>query len=100
MIPQAAPRKPRKAPVATNGWRQGYDPIQRWLRVATTLVILGTFVYLVVSDQDGVHDVPTIALALGSVLVLLGYEGVVHLPFLSPGGNVDRKDGGDDGPRD
>ena len=79
----------------TNGWRAGYDPIQRWLRVVTVLVVLGTFVYLIVADQAGQRDLPTIALALGAVLMLLGYEGVVRLPFLSSDGDTGRKDGSD-----
>jgi hypothetical protein len=74
---------PTRKPPPTNGWRKGYDPIQRWLRVLTTLVVLGVFVYLVVGDPRPDRDLPTLALALGAVLVLLGYEGVVRLPFLS-----------------
>jgi peptidoglycan/LPS O-acetylase OafA/YrhL len=74
---------------ATNGWRSGRDPIQRWLRAITTIVVLAVFVYLVVDDNSGTRDLPTLALALGAVLVLLGYEGVVRLPFLS---KDDRKD--------
>jgi hypothetical protein len=73
-----------------NGWRHGFDPIQRWLRVLTTLVVLGVFVYLVVGDARPDRDLPTLALALGAVLTLLGYEGVVHLPFL--GGKEDDHD--------
>lgn len=80
-----------------NGWRTGHDPIQRWLRVITTMVVLGVFVYLVVADQSGSRDLPTLALALGAVLMLLGYEGVVRLPFLS-GDHPDQKDEGGDGP--
>lgn len=79
---------------ASNGWRAGYDPIQRWLRVVTTVVVLGVFVYLVVSDSDGSRDLPTLALALGAVLMLLGYEGVIRLPVLS-GQESDRKEGTD-----
>ena len=72
-----------------NGWREGRDPIQRWLRVVTTVVVLGVFVWLAVIDERR-HgdDVLVLALALGAVLVLLGYEGVVRLPYI--GGN--RKD--------
>jgi hypothetical protein len=71
-----------------NGWREGSDPIQRWLRVATTITVLGVFVFLALGD-DNQNDVVVLALALGAVLVLLGYEGVVRLPFL------DGKDDGD-----
>jgi len=66
----------------SNGWRAGYDPVQRWLRVLTVLVVLGVFVYLAVGDDQPTRDLPTLALALGAVLMLLGYEGVVRLPFL------------------
>lgn len=71
------PAKKKEPP--TNGWRQGRDPIQRWLRVVTTVVVLGVFVYLALGEE---RDVPVLALALGAVLVLLGYEGVVRLPFI------------------
>ena len=76
-----------------NGWRQGFDPIQRWLRVLTTLVVLGVFVYLVVGDARPDRDLPTLALALGAVLMLLGYEGVVRLPFLGGAREEDDDDG-------
>jgi hypothetical protein len=76
-----------------NGWRTGHDPIQRWLRVITVLVVIGAFLYLVVADEDGHRDLPTMALALGAGLVLLGYEGVVRLPFLSGDSRKDDEDG-------
>ena len=88
----------RQQHTPSNRWRQGYDPIQRWLRVVTVLVVLGTFVYVIVTDQDGMRDVPTLALALGAILILLGYEGVVRLPFLSDDRTPGRKDG-TDGPQ-
>lgn len=69
-------------PEPTNGWREGRDPIQRLLRILTTLVCLGVFVYMIVEPGRSVDDWPTIALALGAALVLLGYEGIVRLPFL------------------
>jgi len=65
-----------------NGWRDGNDPVQRWLRIVTTLVVLGVFVFLSVSDGRN-ESILVIALALGSVLVLLGYEGVVKLPLIN-----------------
>lgn len=65
-----------------NGWREGRDPVQRLLRILTVLVCLGTFIYLIVDPSRSVDDWPTIALALGAALVLLGYEGIVRLPFL------------------
>lgn len=66
----------------TNGWRLGRDPIQRWLRIVTTIVVLAVFVYLAIGQDRGSDDLVVIALALGAVLVLLGYEGVIRLPFL------------------
>jgi len=67
----------------TNGWRDGSDPIQRWLRIITTLVVLGVFVYLSIGPhQTGTDRVVIIALALGAVLLLLGYEGVIRLPII------------------
>lgn len=71
-----------------NGWRQGRDPVQRLLRILTVLVCLGTFVYLIVDPTRSVDDWPTIALALGAALVLLGYEGIVRLPFLGKPDNL------------
>jgi hypothetical protein len=65
-----------------NGWREGRDPVQRFLRILTVIVALCVFVYMIVEPTRGVDDWPTIALALGAVLVLLGYEGVVRLPYL------------------
>jgi len=64
-----------------NGWRHGRDPVLRWLRILTVLVILGMFVYLV-TDRHGIDDTPTVALALGAILVLLGYEGLIRLPYI------------------
>lgn len=82
-------------PQPTNGWRLGYDPVQRWLRIITTVVCLGLFVYLSTNPNRTVNDLPTLALALGSVLLLLGYEGIVRLPMLNkpeaPKPNEDEK---------
>ena len=67
---------------STNGWRDGRDPVQRWLRVLTALVCLAVFVFLGLSPDRGVDDLPVAALALGSVLLLLGYEGLIKLPII------------------
>jgi hypothetical protein len=48
----------------------------------TTIVVLGVFVYLAVSQVGGADRVVVIALALGAVLVLLGYEGILKLPII------------------
>jgi hypothetical protein len=77
-------------PTGGNGWREGRDPVQRLLRILTVLVCLGTFIYLIVDPLRSVDDWPTIALALGAALVLLGYEGVVRLPFLGKPDNLPR----------
>ena len=65
----------------TNGWRDGSDPIQRWLRVVTTIVVLGVFAWLALGE-DRHNDILVLALALGALLMLLGYEGVVRLPYI------------------
>lgn len=65
-------------------WQGGTDPIQRWLRILTALVCLAVFVYLAISPDSGLSNLPTLALALGSVMLLLGYESIVKLPYLKP----------------
>jgi len=77
----------------TNGWRQGKDPVQRWLRVVTAVVCLVVFVYVVVSPSRGSDDLVILAFAIGTLLMLLGYEGVVRLPFIV---GRNSKDGDDD----
>jgi hypothetical protein len=77
-------------PTPRDGWRDGRDPIQRWLRIVTTLVVLGVFVYLSIAPNRGADGVVVIALALGATLLLLGYEGVVRLPII--GKDEDRKE--------
>jgi hypothetical protein len=66
----------------TNGWRSGRDPVQRWLRAVTALTCLAVFVYLSVVRQT-VDVVPTLALALGALLLLLGYESAIRIPGIS-----------------
>ena len=66
----------------TNGWRSGRDPVQRWLRVVSVLVCLSVFAYLAVG-QHTVDAVPTLALALGALLLLLGYESAIRIPGIS-----------------
>lgn len=71
----------RKKPV--NGWRAGTDPIQRWLRITTTVVLLAVFVYsATIRESTTTEGLLITALALGSVLLLLGYEGVIRLPMI------------------
>jgi len=50
----------------------------------TTVVVLGVFVYLSVSPaaSGGADRLVVIALALGAVLLLLGYEGVIRMPII------------------
>lgn len=63
-----------------NGWRTGRDPVQRWLRVATALVCLGVFVYVALDAGRGLDAVPVAGLALGAVMILVGYERLIRLP--------------------
>lgn len=65
-----------------NGWRDGRDPAQRVLRIFTLIVLLGSFVYLIVDPNRHVDSVPVTALVIGCVLVLLGYEGIIRLPYI------------------
>jgi hypothetical protein len=64
-----------------NGWREGYDPALRLLRIIAALTGLAVFAILALERED--PDLGTLALAVGAVLVLLGYESVVRLPWLS-----------------
>jgi hypothetical protein len=76
-----------------NGWRDGQDPIQRWLRVLATLVTLGTAVFMVVQGRTrGLDNLAALALVLGVALVLLGYESVVRLPVLGRRDDEGRRD--------
>jgi hypothetical protein len=64
----------------SNGWKNGYDPALRILRIVTAVTVLAVFVILAL-DPTG-DDLGTLALAVGTVLILLGYESVVRLPWL------------------
>lgn len=66
----------------TNGWRDGRDPAQRVLRIITVIVCLATFAYLAIDPDRNLDTTPALALAIGAVMVLLGYEGVIRLPFI------------------
>lgn len=66
----------------TNGWRSGRDPVQRWLRAVTVLVCLAVFAYLAIERQT-VDVVPSLALAMGALLLLLGYESAIRIPGIS-----------------
>lgn len=86
-----ASRRPR------DPWRDGADPILRWLRILTTIVVLGVFVFLSVSENRGADGVVVIALALGAVLLLLGYEGAIRMPYIGKDQIPERNDEGRDG---
>lgn len=73
-----------------NGWRSGTDPIQRLLRILTTIVFIAVFTYLSVSPALSIDRLPVIALTVAVVLVLLGYESIVRVPVIG------RKDDDDD----
>ena len=77
-----SPEKDRA--LSGNGWRQGRDPVQRYLRIITSIVVVGIFVYLAITEE-GRDDILVMALALGAGLLLLGYEGVIRLPYLNGG---------------
>lgn len=66
-----------------NGWREGHDPAQRWLRIVSGIVMLVVFAALTLDPARGTDDVPTVALALGGLLILLGYESIIRLPGIS-----------------
>lgn len=72
-----------------NGWRSGRDPAQRWLRIVSGAVMLAVFAVLTLDPARGADDVPTVALALGGLLILLGYEGLIRLPWISRGKDID-----------
>jgi hypothetical protein len=66
----------------TNGWRTGRDPAQRWLRIFSTLAILATILLVVIRGNIPATDL-TALVFIGTILVLLlGYEGLVHLPVI------------------
>jgi hypothetical protein len=71
---------------SANGWRDGRDPVQRWLRIVTTIVVLGVFVWIALGESRQ-NDILVLALALGALMVLLGYEGVVRLPYIGKDDN-------------
>lgn len=81
----------------TNGWRSGGDPAQRILRIVSAIVVLAVFTYLSISTDRSIDDLGVITLAVGVLLVLLGYEGIVRLPWIGSPPPRDKKDG-DDGP--
>jgi hypothetical protein len=60
-------------PEPTNGWRTGRDPVQRALRILTVVLCLAVFCYLSIIP-DRISALPTAGLAIGAVMVLLGYE--------------------------
>lgn len=70
----------KMGPLPDNGWRTGRDPIQRWLRIIATVVCLVVFAWLALDPSR--RDWPTLTIALGALLVLLGYEAIVRLPYL------------------
>jgi len=75
----------KKPALPDNGWRSGRDPIQRWLRIIASLVCLVVFAWLALDPSR--RDWPTLTIALGALLVLLGYEAIVRLPYLGRSDN-------------
>lgn len=78
--------------MAHDKWRSGTDPIQRWLRIISTVVCLVVFIVLELQGDKEADDLAAISFAFGGLLVLLGYEGIVRIPGISRG---DRKDDND-----
>lgn len=64
----------------SDGWRTGRDPVQRILRVATVVVCLITFTALALDGSRHLDVVPLAGLAIGAVMLLLGYERSIMLP--------------------
>lgn len=74
-----------KPPLPDNGWRSGRDPIQRWLRILASVICLVVFAWLALDPSR--RDWPTLTISLGALLVLLGYEAIVRLPYLGRSDN-------------
>lgn len=67
----------------SNGWRTGQDPVQRRLRIVAVVVFGAVVVYLSVDRSRSVTDtIATIALLLAAIMILLGYERIVRLPYI------------------
>ena len=71
-----------------NSWQSGHDPVQRWLRVVSAVVFLGLSAYLVADGRSGATPLPAAGIAVGTLLILLGYERLIRLPGIGR----DRKD--------
>ena len=69
-----------------NGWRTGEDPVQRKLRIVAFVVFLAIVSYLALDRSRSVTDtIATIALLLAAIMILLGYERIVRLPYIGRG---------------
>lgn len=75
----------------SNGWRDGRDPVQRRLRIATVMVMLGVFVLLAV-DPSRSGDFAPLGLSIGALMILLGYEGLIKLPYIGKDRDRDDRD--------
>ena len=76
----------------TDPWRRGTDPILRLLRIIAAVVCLGVFVHGAVIAEADTDRLPSIFLAVGCLMVLLGYEGIVRLPGIGRGPKDDDDD--------
>jgi hypothetical protein len=75
-----------------NGWRTGADPILRWLRTAAVVAFLVVFVVVSLDgDRDVTTEAPVLGIAVGAVLILLGYQGVIRLPMIGRDSREDDK---------
>ncbi|HEY3544866.1 MAG TPA: hypothetical protein VGK17_02100 [Propionicimonas sp.] len=64
----------------SNGWQSGRDPVQRWLRIVSAAVFLGLSAYLLADGRGGATPLPAAGIAVGTLLILLGYERLIRLP--------------------
>jgi hypothetical protein len=62
------------------GWQSGRDPVQRWLRIVSAAVFLGLSAYLLADGRGGATPLPAAGIAVGTLLILLGYERLIRLP--------------------
>lgn len=77
----------------SNGWREGRDPILRWLRIGATVAFVVVAVVVALDrDREASTFIPALGLMLGAVLILLGYASIIRLPYI--GRDDDDKDGG------
>lgn len=79
----------------SNGWRDGRDPILRWLRVGATIAFAVVAVVVALDrERDASTFIPALGLMLGAVLILLGYASIIRLPYIGRPPDDDKEGGG------